>query len=262
MTFTASKEPLARELDVAVSVASEAAELLLELRVRLHTGAVAADDLRREADLRSHELICSRLATAFPDDPILSEEGDDDSRRLSSRRVWIVDPLDGTREFGEPDRRDWAVHLALVVDGVPVVGVVALPAEGRVVVSKHREPAAAAEPPRIVVSRTRPAREAEELREALGGVLLPLGSAGVKAVSVVEGRAEVYVHSGGQYEWDSAAPAAVALAAGLHVSRVDGSPLVYNQAPPLLPDLLICHPGLARLTLELLALSTPPQTVV
>ena len=191
------------------------------------------------------------LRTEAPGDAILSEEGADDLRRLQHARVWIIDPLDGTREFGEVGRSDWAVHVALCIDGVAVAGAVALPALGLTLgtVPPPVLPERAAGPIRIVVSRSRPPQESRRMAEALDGVLLPLGSAGAKAMAVVLGEADAYVHAGGQYEWDNAAPAAVAEAAGLHVSRVDGRPLRYNQADPWLPDLLICRPEIAERSL-------------
>ncbi len=188
------------------------------------------------------------LAAARPGDAVLSEEGVADPARLAAERVWIVDPLDGTREYGEVPREDWAVHVALVVDGVPVAGAVALPARGLTLATEPAPPPPPAwgGPPRVVVSRSRPPAEATLIADALGGELVALGSAGAKAMAVVLGDADVYPHNGGQYEWDSAAPVAVAAAAGLHVSRLDGSPLVYNRPDPYLPDLLVCRPDLAE----------------
>ena len=181
------------------------------------------------------------------DDAVLSEEGRDDPARLGFDRVWIVDPLDGTREYSERGRLDWAVHVALAVDGVPAAGAVALPARSLTLATEPppAPPAAWNGPPRLVVSRSRPPRQAFVIRDALDGDLLPLGSAGAKAMAVVLGEADIYAHAGGQYEWDNCAPAAVAAAAGLHVSRLDGSPLRYNRRDPWLPDLLICRPELA-----------------
>ncbi len=137
--------------------------------------------------------------------------------------------------------------MALVVDGVAAVGAVALPALGTTLSTGSPPSFASRQPrrPRILVSRTRPPECATRLADALDGELVPLGSAGAKAMAVVRGEADVYAHAGGQYEWDSAAPVAVATAAGLHVSRLDGSPLRYNRAHPWLPDLLICDPALA-----------------
>jgi 3'(2'), 5'-bisphosphate nucleotidase len=190
------------------------------------------------------------LARERPGDAVLSEEGVDDPVRLSSERVWIVDPLDGTREFSEIGRDDWAVHVALWQRGELVAGAVALPAQGITLATPDvAPPPQAPAKPRIVVSRTRPPAVALAVRDALDGVLVEMGSAGAKVASVVQGVSDVYVHAGGQYEWDSAAPVAVALAAGLHTSRIDGSPLLYNQADVLLPDLVVCRPELVEAVL-------------
>ncbi len=230
----------------AVRLADAAGSLLMRIRAGL-TAGTSPGDVRAEGDRESNALLLSLLRSDFPADAVLSEEAEDDLRRLDSRRVWIVDPLDGTREFGEAERIDWAVHVALVEDGALAVGAVALPAQG-VTFSTGAPPALPAyadRPPRIAVSRTRPAAEAELLAVELGGELVPMGSAGAKAMAVVSGAIDVYVHSGGQYAWDSAAPVAVAHASGLHTSRVDGSPLEYNQESSWLPDLLICRRELA-----------------
>lgn len=228
-------------------VAEAAGSLLLALRAG---GDGDPGALRDRADAEANDLILAELAEVFPGEPILSEESADDRARLGADRVWIVDPLDGTREFGEPGRTDWAVHVALVEHGELVAGAVALPARGLVLTSGDPPPLASnREPPRLVVSRTRPPAVTEPIRAALDGELVPLGSAGAKAMAVVLGEAEVYAHAGGQYEWDSAAPVAVASAAGLHVSRLDGRPLAYNQPDPWLPDLLVCRPELAELVI-------------
>lgn len=183
----------------------------------------------------------------------MSEERECDGARLSSRRVWIVDPLDGTREYRER-RTDWAVHIALAVDGVAVDGAVALPRLGLTLATDQPPTLAPANnPPRMVVSRTRPPEIALAVAEALGAELVPMGSAGAKAMAVVRGEADIYLHAGGQYEWDNCAPIAVARAAGLHVSRIDGSVPVYNQPNPSIPDLLICRRELAARVLALLA---------
>ena len=234
---------------LAAALAEQSAALLRELR---QAGSGDPDELRKQGDRRSHELLVAELAARRPADAVLSEEGRDDARRLGARRVWIVDPLDGTREFGEPGRPDWAVHVALVIDGFPVAGAVALPALNEIwstaAIGPPPAPAAqpAASPPRLAVSRTRPGWSATLIEQALSAELVPLGSAGFKALAVVRGAAEIYAHSGGQYEWDSAAPVAVALAHGLHASRLDGSPLAYNNPDPYLPDLLIAHPDWTR----------------
>jgi 3'(2'), 5'-bisphosphate nucleotidase len=248
--------PSAADHQLAVAVASEAGELLVELRARLVADRADSSTLKDEGDRRAHVMIMARLADRLAaGDAVLSEEGRDDPVRLGAERVWIVDPLDGTREFGEPPRTDWAVHVALVIDGAPVAGAVALPALGLTLGTDPapRLPDPVGGPPRVIVSRSRPPAAATWLAEQLGGELVEMGSAGAKAMAVVRGEADVYAHSGGQYEWDSCAPAAVALAAGLHVSRLDGSPLVYNNADPYLPDLLICRAELAAPSLQALA---------
>jgi 3'(2'), 5'-bisphosphate nucleotidase len=250
--------PVASEDDhrLAATLARQAGELLVELRARLVAQGVDPRRLKDEGDRLAHERLMDGLAARqAAGDAVLSEEGHDDRDRLDAERVWIVDPLDGTREFGEPPRTDWAVHVALVHGGTPIAGAVALPALGVVLSTAEPPPPppAAAGPPRVIVSRSRPPAAATFLTERLGGVRVEMGSAGAKAMAVVRGEADVYAHSGGQYEWDSCAPVAVALAAGLHASRVDGSPLVYNRPEPYLPDLLICRrelagPALAALT--------------
>lgn len=233
----------------AHELAAAAGRRLLALR----SEGLRGDELKAAGDATSQQFLSAELAARFPEDAVLSEEGADDGGRLARRRVWIIDPLDGTREFSEPPRDDWAVHVALVIDGVPAAGAVALPARG-VTLSTQAVPTTTAPrvgPPRLVVSRTRPPEHTGALAEGLGAELLPMGSAGAKAMAVASGEAEVYAHAGGQYEWDSAAPVAVAAAAGLHVSRLDGSPLRYNQGDPWLPDLLVCRPELAATVIEL-----------
>ncbi|MGH3541843.1 MAG: 3'(2'),5'-bisphosphate nucleotidase CysQ [Mycobacterium sp.] len=230
--------------EVAAQLATRAGELLLAVRDEL---ADATEAERKAAgDKRSHEFLMEALARERPDDAVLSEEGADNPVRLRSKRVWIVDPLDGTREFSEPGRQDWAVHVALWQSGGLVAGAVALPAQGITLATPDVAPPAPHQgPPRIVVSRTRAPAIALRVRDHLDGELVAMGSAGAKVAAVVQGLADVYVHAGGQYEWDSAAPVAVARAAGLHTSRLDGSPLRYNRADPLLPDLVVCRPEYA-----------------
>lgn len=237
---------------LAARLATEAGQLLLGVRAELADASVA--ERKAQGDKQSHDFLLSQLADARPSDAVLSEEGDDDQSRLRSSRVWIVDPLDGTREFSEPDRDDWAVHVALWCDGELAAGAVALPAQG-ITLATPAVPGPPPPPatPRILVSRTRPPAVARRVCEHLGGTLVEMGSAGAKVAAVVQGRAEVYVHAGGQYEWDSAAPVAVARAAGLHTSRLDGTPLLYNQADPLLPDLVVCRPQHAEAVLAALA---------
>jgi 3'(2'), 5'-bisphosphate nucleotidase len=199
------------------------------------------------------------LQRVRPADAVLSEEGADDLVRLAAERVWIVDPLDGTREFGEVGRTDWAVHVALWERGELTAGAVGLPAQGKVLstatppVSGGRAADSGSGPIRLLVSRSRPPEFVQRLAEHLGAELVPMGSAGAKAAAVITGEADAYVHSGGQYEWDSAAPVAVARAAGLHTSRIDGSPLVYNQADPSVPDILISPATLAPVLLAAIA---------
>lgn len=245
-----SAPPTAADHAAATDVATAAGELLLRVRASGASGA----ELKAAGDRESQRLIAGELRARFPGDPVLSEEAADDATRLDSPRVWVVDPLDGTREFSEPPRDDWAVHVALVVDGRATAGAVALPALGVTFGTGRppRVPPRAERPVRLLVSRTRPTEHARFLADRLGGELVPMGSAGAKAMAVVRGEADVYAHSGGQYEWDSAAPVAVAAAAGLHTSRIDGAPLVYNRPEPWLPDLLICRPELAETVVALM----------
>ena len=204
-----------------------------------------------DGDRRSQDFLAAQLNEHRPGDAVLSEEAPDDPGRLAAERVWIIDPLDGSREYAE-GRTDWAVHVALWERGELTAGAVALPALGRTFGTG--EPTTTANRQvRLVISRTRPPEFAERVREAVDGVLIPMGSAGAKAMAVVRGEADAYLHAGGMYEWDSAAPVAVARAAGLHASRVDGRPLVYNQPDPWLPDLLVCLPELAKAMLRELA---------
>ena len=236
---------------LAADLAAEAGRRLLALRA----AGGAADELRRAGDRSSHEFLAAELARQRPGDAVLSEEGADDLARLSADRVWIVDPLDGTREFGEPGRTDWAVHVALWERGELTAGAVALPAQDKVLSTAVLAHGGATRPDRpgtlrLLVSRTRPPEFMTRLARKLDAELVPMGSAGAKAAAVICGDAEAYVHSGGQYEWDSAAPVAVAVASGLHASRIDGSKLSYNQAKPSLPDILICQAALADPLLE------------
>jgi len=235
---------LSDDHEVAARLATEAGRLLLAVREEL---ADATEAERKAAgDKRSHDYLMEALARERPDDAVLSEEGVDDPVRLSAHRVWIVDPLDGTREFSELGREDWAVHVALWQSGALVAGAVALPAQGITLATPDPTPPPAhSGDPRIVVSRTRPPAIALQVRDQLNGTLVEMGSAGAKVAAVIQGLADVYVHAGGQYEWDSAAPVAVARAAGLHTSRIDGSPLEYNRADPKLPDLVVCRPEYA-----------------
>lgn len=229
---------------LAARLAGEAGELLLGVRDEL--AEATAGERKAAGDKRSHDFLMAALAAERPDDAVLSEEGADDPIRLTSRRVWIVDPLDGTREFSELGRSDWAVHVALWEAGEIVAGAVALPAQGVTLATPDVvAPPAFSGAPRVIVSRTRPPAVALAVRDHVGGTLVEMGSAGAKVAAVVQGVADIYVHAGGQYEWDNAAPVAVARAAGLFCSRIDGSELRYNQPDPLLPDLVICRPEYA-----------------
>ncbi|WP_297491591.1 3'(2'),5'-bisphosphate nucleotidase CysQ [Acidocella sp.] len=225
------------DLELAAHIATVSGKLLLELQ---QSGLFSEKALGKAGDRVANGFIIEALKQQRPDDAILSEEEKDNAERLKSSRVWIVDPLDGTREYGER-RTDWAVHIALAIDGKPVVGAVALPGLGVTLTSVPQPLPSVAQRLRVLVSRTRPAKEAVAVAEALNAELVPMGSAGAKAMAVLRGEADIYLHTGGQYEWDNCAPAAVAIAAGLHASRADGSPLVYNNADPYLPDLLICQ---------------------
>ena len=253
---------------LARDLAADAGRRLLELRAR----GGEPDLLRKAGDRLSHEFLTAALADRRPGDVVLSEEGADDPARLTASRVWIVDPLDGTREFGEPGRTDWAVHVALWErsdtsdSGDLTAGAVALPAQGQVLSTAPGDGAQSGGAGgdeeaggvggtagtqgrdgrvRIVVSRTRAPRFVRNISDLLDAELVPLGSAGAKVAAVVCGEADAYVHAGGFYEWDTAAPVAVARAAGCHASRIDGSPLAYNQADLLMPDILVCRPALA-----------------
>jgi 3'(2'), 5'-bisphosphate nucleotidase len=243
---------------LARQVASAAGDLLLLMR---HSGLLTGKPLGQAGDLAASTFITAALRAHRPADAILSEEEKDDLSRCSASRVWIIDPLDGTREYSE-SRADWAVHVALAVNREAAVGAVALPGLGLTLASDGTPVRAATGPPRrgqlrIVVSRTRPAAEAAAVAEALGAELVPMGSAGAKAMAVVRNEADAYLHSGGQFEWDSCAPAAVAMAAGLHVSRIDGSSLVYNQPDPAMPDLLVCRQEHAERFLSVIATVSP-----
>jgi 3'(2'), 5'-bisphosphate nucleotidase len=235
---------------LARHIAETAGKLLLELQQsRLFSGKA----LGRAGDRTANAFIMEALRANRPDDGILSEEEANDIGRCSVSRVWIVDPLDGTREYSE-ERTDWAVHVALAIDGRPAAGAVALPGLSLTLCSAMPPVLGlAGERLRMLVSRTRPAAEAVALAERLDAELVPMGSAGAKAMAVVRGEADIYLHTGGQYEWDNCAPAAVALAAGLHVSRADGSPLAYNGENPYLPDLLVCRKEVAERALKCLA---------
>lgn len=236
------------DAELAAHLADFAGQILLTVR---GAGVISGKALGDAGDATANQFLVAALRDQRPDDGLLSEESKDTPERLTKSRVWIIDPVDGTREYGE-ERTDWAVHIALSVNGVASVGAVALPGLGLVLrTDQPQKVPPAPERLRMVVSRTRPAKEAVAVAEALGAELIPMGSAGAKAMAVVLGQADIYLHSGGQYEWDSCAPVAVALAHGLHCSRIDGSPLIYNQADTYMPDLLICRTEHAAQVLDM-----------
>jgi 3'(2'), 5'-bisphosphate nucleotidase len=265
---TADDHAFARDL------AQDAGQLLLGLRAEAFRSGRAPDELRKAGDTGSQELLAARLAAGRPGDAVLSEEAVDDKARLAADRVWIIDPLDGTREFGIEGRDDWAVHVALwergssAADstsqsdtsdrgtsentGALVTGAVALPAQGRVLATPDPglRPGAGHQPLRLVVSQSRASQLVKDVAARIGAQLVPCGSAGAKVATVVSGETDAYLHSGGFYEWDTAAPVAVAVAAGFHVSRIDGNPAAYNREDPLLPDILVCRPAIAGLILD------------
>ena len=249
--------PVTAEADdhaFAAWAATVAGELLTDVRGQ----GLEGKELKDAGDLAAHDLLMALCAAHRPDDAVMSEESKAsiaNRDRLNASRVWIIDPLDGTREFSEPPREDWAVHVALWQDGELTVGAVAQPGIGTTFDTGHPPivPPRTADRPRIAVSRTRPPAFVEGLAEEMGADLVPMGSAGAKVISVVRDVSDAYVHAGGQYEWDSAAPIAVARAAGLHTSRIDGSPLVYNQEDVMLPDLVVCRPELADTILDYVA---------
>jgi 3'(2'), 5'-bisphosphate nucleotidase len=238
--------------DLAAHLAEVAGRILVEVRL---SRLFSPKALGKAGDQTANQFLCHALREARPDDGLLSEEEKDNAARLDKSRVWIVDPVDGTREYGEA-RSDWAVHVGMAVDGAPTLGAVALPGLDGGTILRSDQPVTVPPAPqklRMVVSRTRPAAEAVAVADALDAELVPMGSAGAKAMAVILGQADIYLHSGGQYEWDSMAPAAVAIAHGLHASRIDGSPLLYNQRDVYLPDLLICRKEHADRVLSLVA---------
>lgn len=239
---------MAEELDddhaLALELAREAGRMLLVLQATSGLGGAA---LGAEGDRIANDYLMGMLRLRRGHDATLSEEEQDGPDRLSCRRVWIVDPLDGTREFSE-GRDDWAVHVALAQDGEAVAGAVALPARNLCFGTHMAQHATEWTPhaPRILISRSRACDEAQHIADVLGGSISLMGSAGAKAMAIIRGDADIYINSGGLNEWDAAAPIAVARAFGLHASRIDGSPIRFNQRTPFIPDLLICHPAMAR----------------
>jgi 3'(2'), 5'-bisphosphate nucleotidase len=231
------------DAELAIRLAVEAGEILVQVRAELTEQGAYPWQIMDTGDITSHRFLMHEFGQARPDDIVLSEEGVEDVRRFTAERVWIVDPLDGTNEYGEVGRHDWAVHIALWERGALVAAAVSLPVLGLVFATDPAPvlPAQTRDRPRLVTSRNRNPYSAVVVANALGADAVRLGSAGAKAMAVVVGDADIYIHDGGMYQWDSAAPAAVALAAGLHVSRVDGSAMVYNERDPWLPDFLVCR---------------------
>jgi len=229
---------------LAAWLADAAGERLLEVRQQ----GLVGRELKDAGDQAAQAVLARLLAEHRPDDAVLSEEAADDKARLTAHRVWIIDPLDGTREFSEPPRDDWAVHVALWEDGDLTAGAVAQPSLGETFDTGRPPvvPPRTSSRPRIAVSRTRPPAFVQALAAEIDAELVPMGSAGVKVMSVVRDVTDAYVHAGGQYEWDNAAPVAVARSAGLFCSRVDGSELRYNQDDVSLPDLIVCRPELSE----------------
>jgi len=249
MSVASLNDAATNDSELAAHLAEMAGKLLLQVRA---SGMFAEKALGNAGDATANQFLVHAIRSQRPNDGLLSEEMKDDGERLKKGRVWIVDPVDGTREYGE-NRTDWAVHVALAIDGVATIGAVALPGLG--VVMRTDRPASLpppGKPLRMVVSRTRPAKEAVDIAQKLGAELVPMGSSGAKAMAILRGEADIYLHSGGQYEWDSAAPVAVALAHGLHCSRIDGSPLIYNNKDVYMPDLLIARKEHAQIVLKLL----------
>jgi 3'(2'), 5'-bisphosphate nucleotidase len=242
------------DVELANRLAVEAGHLLVALQEEMYERRAPAWQIMDTGDLASHRYLLEQLRTARPDDAVLSEEGVEDPRRFGTDRVWIVDPLDGTNEFGERGRHDWAVHVALWDHGSFAAGAVTLPAMDLLFSTDPASvlPPRTREVPRLITSRNRNPPAAVIIANALGCDAVRLGSAGAKAMAVVAGEADIYVHDGGMYQWDSAAPAAVALAAGLFVSRIDGTPIVYNQRDPWLPDFIVCRQEFAGPVLEAL----------
>lgn len=249
------------DAELAADLAADAGKLLLQVRAEI--GFDQPWTLGEAGDRQANSLLLRRLQAERPGDAVLSEEAHDDLARLKSDRVWIIDPLDGTREFSIPGRDDWAVHIALwrrSSNGQPEItdAAVALPARGNVVyrtdtVTSGAAPAGVPGTLRIAVSATRPPAVLHRIRQTLAIQPVSIGSAGAKAMAVIDGYVDAYLHAGGQWEWDSAAPAGVMLAAGMHASRLDGSPLRYNQLDPYLPDLLMCRAEVAPILLGAIA---------
>lgn len=254
MTDSGEADTPETDIDLATRLAVETGIGLVTLREEMFGRGVPSWQVMDAGDAAAQRFIEDQLRSLRPDDAVLSEEGLEDPRRFNADRVWIIDPLDGTREYGEQGRHDWAVHIALWDRDHFAAAAVSLPAMGAVLSTDPAPvlPASTRDRPRIITSRSRAPYAAVLVAERLGCDAVRLGSAGAKAMAVVLGEADIYLHDGGMYQWDSAAPAAVAQAAGLHVSRIDGTPLVYNARDAWLPDLLICRQEYAQAVLSTL----------
>lgn len=262
------------DAELARTVAQGAGQLLLELRESY--GEIEPDDkeranaLRKEGDRASHEYIAAALSAARPDDAVLSEEGADSDVRLSASRVWIVDPLDGTYEYGQ-NRADFAVHIVLWnTEGQARLeaGVVDLPAQGLTRSVLDLDPQLGElptnRPIRIVASRSRPPATLAQTVHHLSGSLseagithegvevVDVGSVGAKVNEILSGRAEAYIHDTGFYEWDVAAPLNVAHHYGLHAEHIDGQPVVFNQMPPYVNNLVVARADLHGFVMDAL----------
>ncbi|MGP7813342.1 3'(2'),5'-bisphosphate nucleotidase CysQ [Glutamicibacter soli] len=246
------------DINQAAEFARRAGDVLMRLRAEAEISGLAGQELKNAGDRAAQDFLAQQLRRYYPNDAVLSEEATDDSARLHSERVWIIDPLDGTREYSE-FRKDFAVHVALWERGELTAGAVALPGRGEVLTSQPQPGGLHLQKDslRIAVSRTRAPELVHCIGSELGATLVPMGSAGYKICSLIRGEADIYLHAGGQYEWDSAAPVAVAQAYGLHASRINGDPLEYNMPNPYLPDLLICHPQHAGRILDLIGSFEP-----
>lgn len=249
------------DAELATRLATEAGQLLVQLRHELVQHGAPSWQVMDTGDIESHRFLVGALRQARPDDAVMSEEGLEDPRRFATDHCWIVDPLDGTNEYGERGRSDWAVHVALWSHGRLAAGAVSLPALGLTFATDPAPvlPQVHRDRPRLITSRNRNPYSAVVVANALDCDAVRLGSAGAKAMAVVVGEADIYVHDGGMYQWDSAAPAAVALAAGLHVSRLDGSPIVYNGRDPWLPDFVVCRREYAQPVLDALRANRRPR---
>lgn len=235
---------------IAANLALRAGQALLEYReAELDKPFYDQWDVRDGGDRLAHELLVDELAGLCPHDIVMSEEGRDNPARLEADRTWIVDPLDGTYDFPFADSIEWAVHVALVEDGLPTAAAVSVPGFDQVFATDSGPCAARGErdAPLVVSGRSNGYFGAEVAR-ALDGGLTACGSSGVKAMLVVAGQVDVYVHGSGLYEWDVCAPAAVAEAAGLVVTDIHGDEIRYNKPDPVVGGFVVSRPEFADIT--------------